>query len=318
MVIVCFKIMKLLSVVFSFKNEEGNLEELVNRTVKSISELKDWDYELIFVNDSSNDKSEEILLDLQKKFKITIINMSRTFGIGPCVLAGFKNSSGDCAIYMDSDLQDPPELIPDMIKKFEAGNEVVHTVRETREGESALKLFLTKIAYNVIGFFSDINLPHEAGDFKLISRKALNIILEQKEFDPYVRGLSVWVGFEQTFIKYKRHKRAEGETHFSIFGTAVTAEFFRGITSYSTKPLYISIIMGLLGILMSIILIIYSIYLKYNNLSVPGSSGILITISFFSGNILISLGFVGIYIGKIFNQTKNRHQYIIKEIKQFK
>ena len=310
--------MKLLSVVFSFKNEEGNLEELVNRTVKSISELKDWDYELIFVNDSSNDKSEEILLNLQKKFKITIINMSRTFGIGPCVLAGFKNSSGDCAIYMDSDLQDPPELIPSMIKKFEEGNEVVHTVREAREGESALKLFLTKVAYNVIGFFSDINLPNEAGDFKLISRKALNIILEQKEFDPYVRGLSVWVGFKQTFIKYKRHKRATGKTHFSIFGKGPTAEFLRGITSYSTKPLYISIIMGVLGILMSIVLIVYSFYLKYNNLSVPGSSGILITISFFSGNILISLGFLGIYIGKIFNQTKNRHQYIIKEIKQFK
>jgi polyisoprenyl-phosphate glycosyltransferase len=310
--------MKLLSLVFSFRNEENNLEELVNRTVKSINELQNWDYELIFVNDSSNDGSEKILLDLQKKFKIIIINMSRTFGIGPCVLAGFKNSSGDCVIYMDSDLQDPPELIPSMVKKFEEGNEIVHTVRENREGESRLKLLLTKIAYNIIGFFSDLNLPVEAGDFKLISKKALSIILEQKEFDPYVRGLSVWVGFKQTYVKYTRHKRATGKTHFSIFGKGPMSEFLRGITSYSTKPLYISIVMGLLGILMSIILIIYSIYLKLNNLSVPGSSGILITISFFSGNILISLGFLGVYIGKIFNQTKNRHQYIIKEIKQFK
>ena len=310
--------MKLLSVVFSFRNEEDNLEELVNRTVKSINELKDWDYELIFVNDSSNDKSEVILLNLQKKFKITIINMSRTFGIGPCVLAGFQNSSGDCAIYMDSDLQDPPELIPSMIRKFEEGNEVVHTVRETREGESVFKLFFTKKAYNIIGLFSNINLPIEAGDFKLISRKALDIILEQKEFDPYIRGLSVWVGFKQAFIKYKRHKRFLGMTHFTNFGKAQIKEVLKGITSYSTKPLYISIIMGVLGILMSIVLIIYSLYLKYNNLSVPGSSGILITISFFSWNILISLGFLGIYIGKIFNQTKNRHQYIIKDIKQFK
>jgi len=244
--------------------------------------------------------------------------MSRTFGVGPCVLAGFKNSNGDCVIYMDSDLQDPPELIPDLIKEYEGGNEIVHTVRKTRDGENKIKMFITRLAYKIISFFSDIELPIEAGDFKLISRRALNIILEQKEFDPYVRGMSVWVGFKQTFIKYDRSKRASGKTHFSIFGKGPTMEFLRGLTSYSSKPLYISIIMGLFGILMSIIIIIYSLYLKFNNLSVPGSSGILITISFFSGNILISLGVVGIYIGKIFNQTKNRHQYIIKEIKKYK
>ena len=179
-------------------------------------------------------------------------------------------------------------------------------------------MIITKFAYKIISYFSDIDLPVEAGDFKLISKKALNIILEQKEFDPYVRGLSVWVGFKQTFIKYRRQKRASGKTHFSIFGKGPIMEFLRGLTSYSTKPLYISIIIGLLGILMSIIIIIYSLYLKYNNLAVPGSSGILIVVSFFSGNILISLGVVGIYIGKIFNQTKNRHQYIIKEVKKFK
>lgn len=310
--------MKLLSLVFSFKNEEDNLVELVNRSIKSISNLKNWDYELIFVNDNSTDNSEEILLDLQKKHKIIIINMSRTFGVGPCVLAGFKNSSGDCIIYMDSDLQDPPELIPDLVKEFENGNEVVHTIRESREGENKLKMLITKIAYKIIGFFSDINLPVEAGDFKLISKKALNIILEQKEFDPYVRGLSVWVGFKQTFLKYKRNKRSSGKTHFSIFSKGPVMEFLRGLTSYSTKPLYVSIIIGLLGILMSIIIIAYSLFLKFNNLSVPGSAGILIAVSFFSGNILISLGVVGIYIGKIFNQTKNRNQYIIKEIKKYK
>jgi len=307
-----------ISVIFSFKNEENNINELVERTVKSISQIKNWNYELIFVNDNSTDKSENILLELQKKYQITIINMSRTFGVGPCVLAGFKNSNGDCVIYMDSDLQDPPELIPDLIKEYEGGNEIVHTVRKTRDGENKIKMFITRLAYKIISFFSDIELPIEAGDFKLISRRALNIILEQKEFDPYVRGMSVWVGFKQTFIKYDRSKRASGKTHFSIFGKGPTMEFLRGLTSYSSKPLYISIIMGLFGILMSIIIIIYSLYLKFNNLSVPGSSGILITISFFSGNILISLGVVGIYIGKIFNQTKNRHQYIIKEIKKYK
>ena len=310
--------MKLLSLVFSFKNEEDNLVELINRSIKSISNLKNWDYELIFVNDNSTDNSEKILLDLQKKYKINIINMSRTFGVGPCVLAGFKNSSGDCVIYMDSDLQDPPELIPDLVKEFENGNEVVHTRRISRQGENSIKMLITKMAYKIIKYFSSIDLPVEAGDFKLISRRALNIILEQKEFDPYVRGLSVWVGFKQSFVDYNRSKRSSGKTHFNIFGKGPVLEFLRGATSYSTKPLYVSIIVGMLGILMSIFLIIYSLILKFNNLAVPGSSGILITISFFSGNILISLGVLGIYIGKIFNQTKNRQQYIIKDIKKFK
>ena len=242
--------------------------------------------------------------------------MSRTFGVGPCVLAGFKNTSGECVVYMDSDLQDPPELIPELIKEYENGAEVVHTVRSKRLGENRIKMLITKFAYKVINYFSDINLPIEAGDFKLISKKILDIIINLKEFDPYIRGLSVWAGFKQSYIKYNREQRLLGKTHFSIFSKGPVLEFLRGLTSYSTKPLYISIIVGLFGIMLSIFILIYALYLKLNNLSVPGTAGILVVISFFSGNILISLGVLGIYIGKIFDQTKNRQQYIIKEIKK--
>jgi glycosyltransferase involved in cell wall biosynthesis len=190
--------MKLISLIFSFKNEEKNIQELIDRVSKTLSQLKDrWNYEMIFVNDASTDKSEQILIELQNKYPITIINMSRTFGVGPCVLAGFKESKGDAIIYMDSDLQDPPELIKDLITEHEKGFDVVHTVRSKRLGEPWLKLFLTKIAYKVINFLSDVPLPVEAGDFKLISRTALDKILKQKEFRPYIRGLSVWVGFKQ-------------------------------------------------------------------------------------------------------------------------
>ena len=176
--------MKLISIIFSFKNEEKNLNELVNRIETSLTKLTNWKYELIFVNDCSDDKSEEILLNLQKNNPITIINMTRTFGVGPCVLAGFREAKGDAIVYMDSDLQDPPEIIPKLIKEHEKGSEIVHTVRTKRHGESLLKLWITKIAYKVINYLSEIPLPTEAGDFKLISKTALQKILLQNEFRP--------------------------------------------------------------------------------------------------------------------------------------
>ena len=200
--------MSLVSVVFSFKNEEKNLDKLVERVKLSLSKLNNWEFEMIFVNDSSEDKSEEILTKLQKKNPIKIINMTRTFGVGPCVLAGFRETSGDVVIYMDTDLQDPPEIIPRLIEEYEKGAEIVHTVRTKRLGESSFKLLITKFAYRIINYLSDIPLPTEAGDFKLISRKALNIILAQKEFRPYIRGLSVWVGHKQSFVNYERQSRS--------------------------------------------------------------------------------------------------------------
>ena len=145
--------MKLLSIVFSFRNEEGNIKPLVERISTTMREIKDWKYELIFVNDDSTDQSEKILLDLQKNFPIKIINMSRNFGIDPCVLAGFRNCSGDAVIYLHSDQQDPPKLIPKLLKKFEEGNEIVHTVRTKRKGEGKFRMFLTKIAYWIINSF---------------------------------------------------------------------------------------------------------------------------------------------------------------------
>jgi len=308
--------MKLISYVFSFKNEEKNLEELIQRVDNSVKKLNNYDYELIFVNDASNDNSEKILLDLQKKYPITIINMSRTFGVGPCVLAGFKQAKGDCIIYMDSDLQDPPELLDKLIKEYEKGAEVVHTVRTKRLGESKLKLLITKIAYKIINFLSDINLPTEAGDYKLISKKALTNILEQREFRPYIRGLSVWVGFKQSHVEYVRDARSEGLTKFPLLSSGPITQFVSGVTAYSLKPLYFGIILGIVSIFFSIILIIYALYMKFTNIAVPGTAGIIITISFFSGIILLTLGITGIYIARIFEEVRGRGSYVIESIKK--
>ncbi len=292
--------MKLLSVVFSFRNEEGNIKELVNRINISLEKLTNWNYELIFVNDDSTDNSESILLNLQKKYPIRIINMSRNFGVDPCVLAGFRNAKGDAIVYLHTDLQDPPEIIPDLIKKHEEGFDVVHTVRTKRKGESKFRMLVTRIAYLLINILSDINLPIEAGDYKLISRKALDKILNQREFRPYVRGLSVWVGFKQTFYKYERQARGSGKSKMPLLSEGPVTDFVNGITSYSLKPLYIGIFFGFLSIIISVLLIIYALYLKFSNLAIPGSTSIIIAVSFFSGILLFTLGVIGVYLARIF------------------
>ena len=310
--------MKLLSVVFSFRNEEGNIKELVERVHNSLQNSSSWKYELIFVNDDSTDDSENILLKLQKSYPIKIINMSRKFGVDPCVLAGFRNAEGEAIVYLHTDLQDPPELIPDLLKKYEEGFDIVHTIRTKRKGETKFRMFVTKIAYYLINILSDINLPIEAGDYKLISKKALQKILNQKEFRPYVRGLSIWVGYKQAYVKYERQARQAGESKMPLLSAGPVTDFISGITSYSLKPLYIGIFFGFFSIFVSVLLIVYALYLKFNNLAIPGATSIIIAISFFSGILLFTLGIIGIYLARIFEQTKGRDQYVIKEIKDYK
>ncbi len=306
--------MKLISLVFSFKNEESNLKELVSRVHQSLIKLNNWKYELIFVNDDSDDGSEKILLELQKTYPITIINMSRTFGEMPCFIAGFKNNSGDVMVYMPSDLQDPPELIPNLISEYEKGYDIVHTIRTNRLGESKLKMAITTIAYKIINFFSDINLPINAGDFKLISKRALKNILNQKEFRLYMRGVSVWVGFKQTYVEYVRQPRFAGETKYPLLSAGPIKEFINGITSYSLKPLYVGFFLGLLSFLIAFIIIIYSFLMKINGHNFPEFALVHIAISIFSGLILFTLGVLGTYIARIFEETRSRENYIIKEI----
>ena len=306
--------MKLLSIIFSFRNEEKNIPELIERISSTLKKLNNWKFELIFVNDDSDDNSEKILIEKQKLYPIKIINMSRRFGTGPCVLAGLKQATGDAAIYMDSDLQDPPEIIPDLIKKFENGIDVVHTKRTKRLGESKFKMFLTKIAYLAINITSEIPLAVNVGDFKLLSKRVLKHVNSLSEYNPYIRGLSVWIGFKQDYVEYVRQGRFSGKSKFKSLWSGPLPQFLRGITSFSTAPLYIGIIIGIFTILFSLILIVYAVYSKIAGIAIPGSSGVLIAISFFSGIILMSIGIIGIYIARIYEQTQGRPRYIIKNI----
>ena len=240
--------------------------------------------------------------------------MSRRFGTGPCVLAGLEKAKGEAVIYMDSDLQDPPEIITKLIDRFEKGYDVVHTKRTKRLGESRFKMFLTKIAYKIINKTSNIHLPIEVGDFKLLSRRAVDHIISLKEYDPYIRGLSIWIGFKQEFVEYVRQTRSSGKTKFSSLWAGPATQFIRGVTGFSTGPLYLGIIIGLFAILFSLILIIYALYAKFTGIAIPGSSGVIITVAFFSGTILTTIGIVGLYIARIYEQTQGRPRYIIKNI----
>ena len=300
-----------ISVVFSFRNEEKNINELVNRSVNVLKKYEK--YEIIFVNDASDDKSLELLLNLRNENKnIKILTTSRPFGVSPCVLAGFQKAKGDAVVYMDSDLQDPPEIIDELVNKYKEGSDVVHSIRKKRYGESFLKIFITKIAYKLINLFSNIELVENAGDFKLISRKALEEILRINDIDPYLRGLSIWVGFKQAYIMYDRQPRLYGKSKFGFFRNLNPyKEFIRGITSFSLVPLYFSLFIGVLFAFMSFIFLIIVLFNKYLGLALPGWSAIMVAILFLGGMILFSLGLLGIYIGNIFKQVQGRQQYII-------
>lgn len=306
--------MMLISVVFSFRNEEENIPELVRRVTEAVAAIADVGHEMIFVNDDSSDGSLGVLMSLQGKHPITIVNMSRRFGVAPCVLAGLAYTKGDAVIYMDADLQDPPELIPQMVERFRDGAEVVHTTRTHRDGENAFKMWVTKRAYQFINHFSEIHLPQNTGDFKLLSRKVVQEILSLKECDPYMRGLSVWVGFRQDIVLYRRESRWRGETKFPLFSKGPVREFIRGLTAFSVAPLHLSLFLGTITSLVSVGLILYAIITKLAGVATPGVSGVLIAVAFFSSIILVTNGVIGIYIGRIYHEVKGRPKYIIKQV----
>jgi dolichol-phosphate mannosyltransferase len=303
---------KCLSVIFSFRNEEAVLHELASRVISSIVSIG-CNYELIFVNDDSTDRSLEILRDLaEQNERIKTITMSRRFGVHPCVIAGLRYCSGDVVIYMDADLQDPPELIPAMVEKYRHGADVVNMTRTDRQGEHAVKMWITKMAYKVINALSDIPIPENTGDFKLLSRRVVDNLLSLQESDPFMRGLVYWVGFRQETIEYVREVRFAGGTHFSLFGSGPVKEFIRGATSFSVAPLYLSLIIGLISTAISFVFLVSILIQKMLGMNLPGWTAIMSAILFIGGTLHLCFGLTGVYVGKIHIQTRNRPLYIVQ------
>ena len=228
-----------ISVVLSFRNEEEVLPELIRRVVGVLSKEPE-DYEIIFVNDDSNDRSLELLMAARTENpQMKIVNTSRRFGMVECILAGIEYATGDAIIYLDTDLQDPPEVIPELLEKWRDGADVVYTVRTKRKGENPLKMWLTKQAYRVIGSVSEVDLPVDAGNFRLITREIRDHLLQLDEAEPYLRGLVRWIGFRQEPVYYEREARFAGTCHVPLLGIGPAREFILGVTSFSTVPIFL-------------------------------------------------------------------------------
>lgn len=306
--------MKKISVVIPMYYEEEVAKLCYERVSGVLKKLNEYDYEIIFVNDGSKDKTLEILKNISEKDKnIKIISFSRNFGHQAAVTAGIKYVTGDAIVIMDADLQDPPELIPDMLKLWEAGNEVIYGKRNTRKGESAFKLLTAKMFYSFLNTMSEVEIPKNTGDFRLVDRKVIDVINNLPEHNKFLRGLFSWVGFEQKEFLYDRPRRELGETKYPLKKMLKLAK--DGILSFSTKPLKLVGGLGALSILLSFAILIYSIcsyVFNWNDLA-AGWTSIMVSITFFAGVQLFSLWLISEYISRIYDESKGRPEYIIKE-----
>lgn len=301
----------LVSVVFSFRNERQNIPTLIAR-LDAMFGRTGVDYELLFVNDASDDGSLEALIDARSRNpRVKVINMSRRFGVSECARAGMSASSGDATIIMDADLQDPPEIIPQLLEKWRAGADVVHTVRTRRHGESALKMMLTRLAYRIIHIGSSIELPVDAGDFKLLSRPALDHLLALRESDPYLRGLVVWIGFQQAFVPYERDARHAGKTHFPFFSRNPWKTFAMGLTSFSFMPIFAVIVLALGASAATVLLVLYVALRQLLFADVSTTLALIAVGAFFWTTTLVAVAAVGIYVIRIYKDIRNRPQYIV-------
>ena len=312
--------MKKISVVIPMYYEEEVVDICYKRVVNNLKKLSDkYNYEIIFINDGSKDSTLEILKKIASNDdNVKIISFSRNFGHQAAVTAGIRNVTGDAVIIMDADLQDPPELFEGMIEKWEEGYEVVYGKRKTREGESIFKLLTARMFYNTLNKLSEIEIPKDTGDFRLVDRKVIDVIATLPEHNKFLRGLFSWVGFNQYAYEYNRVNRVAGKTKYPLKKMFKLAT--DGILSFSAKPLKIVGAIGIFSVIVSIIILIYSIVsymFKLNSLT-PGWTSIMCTMTFIGGIILISLWMIGEYIARIYEESLGRPEYIIDELINFK
>ena len=306
--------MKKYSIVVPIFNEEKTLEELYRRLTKVMNEVA-ADYEVIFVNDASTDRSLEIMKELNKKDnRINILNFSRNFGHQIAITAGTDFVNGDAVIWMDGDLQDPPEVIPRLIEKWQQGHDVVYATRRRRKGENAFKLMTAKIFYQLFRKITDIDLPMDTGDFRLIDRKVVEKLKGFKEQRRFVRGLTRWIGFNQTGIEYDRDARYAGTTKYSL-GKMLKFSL-DAVFSFSFFPVRLASFFGILISFVCFIYICITLFAKLfmDNNFIRGWASLIVTVLFLGGIQLISLGIIGEYIGRIYEEAQNRPLYLLKDV----
>ena len=310
--------MKKISVVVPVYNEENILEISYNKIKEILEKIEQnsYDYEIVFIDDGSEDGSLSVLEEISKKNnKVKIISFSKNFGQEAALTAGLKYVTGDAIVIIDADLQDPPELIPEMLVLWEQGNEVIYGKRKIRKGESAFKLLTAKMFYKTLNALSDVEIPKDTGDFRLVDRKVVDAINSMPEHNKFVRGLFSWVGFKQYEYEYERNERIAGNSKYPFKKMWKLAT--DGIISFSTKPLKLVGKLGIITIIISICILIYSLisYMFKLNMITPGWTSLIVAITLFIGVQLLSIWIISEYISRIYDETRKRPEYIIdKEI----
>jgi len=303
------------SVVVPCYNEESVIVE-TNAQLNAVLSKHFADYEIVYVNDGSRDKTREILLSFRDEFPhVKSVHFSRNFGHQPAVSAGIKHALGDYIIIIDADLQDPPALIPDMVRKAEEEHaNVVYAVRKSRMGESWFKKITAKYYYRLINSMSETKLPLDTGDFRLIDRKVADVFNRIEERQKYIRGIISWIGFKQVPIEYHREERFAGETHYPLSKMIQFA--MRGLLYFSKKPLTLATNIGLLLVGLSVLFFIAQFikWIFFPETFEIGWMSIFGSIIFFGGIQMLSIGVLGAYIGNIFDEIKNRPEYIVDEV----
>jgi dolichol-phosphate mannosyltransferase len=301
-----------LSVVAPCFNEEGVLHELYRR-ISQVLDSSGEPWELVLVNDGSRDRTPAIMRELHAQDeRVKVVDFARNFGHQIAVTAGMDYAQGDAVVLIDADLQDPPELILEMLAKWREGYEVVYAIRAERKGETWFKDFTAKMFYRIIYKITDIDIPMDTGDFRLMDRKVVNALKTMHEKHRFMRGMSVWVGFRQTGVKYVRAERYAGETKYPLKKMLKFA--MDGITSFSYFPLQLATYIGFIAALLAVLGIIVTIILRLSGShAFLGQATTLVSVLFLGGVQLICLGILGEYLGRIYDEVKGRPLYIVRE-----
>lgn len=300
-----------LSIVVAAYNEEEVLDIFFARLEEVLAGIGE-SYEIICVNDGSRDRTAEILRDACRRDpRIKVINLARNFGKELAMTAGLDHASGDAVVPLDADLQDPPELIADFVRLWREGNHVVYAVRNARDSDSWMKRTTAAAFYAVLNKVSNVQIPENAGDFRLMDRQVVEALKQLRERNRFMKGLFSWVGFRQTSIEYERPRRAAGETKFNYWRLWNFA--LDGITGYSTAPLRVA---GYFGLIFAIVAMIYGLYLLLRTMilgaDVPGYASTMVAVIFMGGMQLVVLGIIGEYLGRLYNEAKHRPLYIVE------
>jgi dolichol-phosphate mannosyltransferase len=302
---------KKISIVVPVYNETDNISAMVQAVADAMQGLP-YDFDLTFVDDGSKDATLAIIKDQSRQHAfVQYISFSRNFGHQNALKAGFDHCNGDAIITMDGDLQHPPALIPELLKAWEAGAEIVYTLRKDHLEMSRMKKGTSNLFYNVLNSLSDIELEKGTADFRLMDKRVIDVVRDIKEYDLFWRGLVKWLGFKQVAIEYTAAERLSGKSKYTMRKMMEFA--LKGITSFSTKPLNFAIYLGFGSALLALLYIPYILYSLYFGHPVSGWASMIATIVFFGGLQLIILGIIGMYLGKLFMQSKQRPHYIIKE-----